>query len=114
MLESCEIPNYKVVEGRSSRIWTNQNKAFETLQNAGIEKAIIYDSVPKSLSQLEKLIGNVKFNELVGKYVFKPQGKPTPEILMIKGLHLAEHKRTLFNGERSLKKYLTFNFEQNY
>ena len=93
MLEGCEIPNYKVVEGRSSRTWTNQDEALETLQNAGIEKAIIYDSVPKSLAQLEKLIGSAKFNELVGKYVFKPQGKPT--------LASVSDKRPAFSGAKS-------------
>lgn len=90
LLEGCEIPNYKVVEGRSQRSWSNQDEALETLLNAGIEKAVIYDSVPKSLAQLEKLLGSSKFNELVGKFVFKPQGKPT--------LASADDKRPVFNN----------------
>ena len=93
LLSGDEIPGYKVVEGRSSRTWTNQDEALETLQNAGIEKAVIYDSVPKSLAQLEKLLGATKFAELVGKYVFKPTGKPT--------LASSDDKRPVFNSAKS-------------
>ena len=90
LLSGAEIPGYKVVEGRSSRAWTNQDKALETLQNSGIERAVIYDSVPKSLAQIEKMLGATKFAELVGSYVFKPQGKPT--------LANATDKRPIFNS----------------
>ena len=90
LLSGAEIPGYKVVEGRSSRAWTNQDKALETLQNSGIERAVIYDSVPKSLAQIEKMLGATKFAELVGNYVFKPQGKPT--------LANATDKRPVFNS----------------
>ena len=38
---------------------------------------MIYDSVPKSLAKLEKMLGVAKFKELVGEFVIKPQGKPT-------------------------------------
>ncbi len=71
LLSGAAIPGYKVVEGRSNRAWTNQDAAMDVLQQAG------YDSVPKSLAQLEKIICSVKFAELVGTFIFKPQGKPT-------------------------------------
>ena len=90
LLNGCEIPGFKVVEGRSVRAWTNQDEALETLQKAGIERAIIYDSVPKSLAQLEKILGVAKFAELVGSYVIKPSGKPT--------LAKASDKRPVFNS----------------
>lgn len=77
MLNGEKIPGYKVVEGRSSRAWTDQDAALEKLQASGVDRAIIYDSVPKTLAQLEKLLGTVKFKELVGEFVTKPQGKPT-------------------------------------
>ena len=77
MLNGDKIPGYKVVEGRSQRAWTDQDKALEKLQSSGIERAVIYDSVPKTLAQLEKLLGKAKFDELVSEFVFKPQGKPT-------------------------------------
>lgn len=77
LLNGTKIPGYKVVEGRSSRVWSDQDKALETLEANGVDHAIIYDSVPKTLSQLEKLLGKAKFAELVGNFVLKPQGKPT-------------------------------------
>lgn len=77
LLAGTKIPGWKVVEGRSTRAWSNQDEALEKLQQSGIEKAVIYDSVPKSLAQLETLLGKAKFAELVGSFVVKPQGKPT-------------------------------------
>ena len=77
MLNGEKIPGWKVVEGRSSRVWSNQDKALDTLIENGIDRAVIYDSVPKTLAQLEKVLGKKKFEELVGEFVVKPQGSPT-------------------------------------
>lgn len=77
ILSGTPIPGYKVVEGRSNRAWSDQDKALEALINSGIERAAIYDSTPKSLSQIEKLLGKQKFTELVGSFVVRPQGAPT-------------------------------------
>ena len=77
ILEGTRIPGYKAVEGKSSRVWSDQDTALKTLEENGIEHAVIYDSVPKTLAQLEKLLGKAKFTELVGSFVVKPQGKPT-------------------------------------
>lgn len=77
LLNGEKIPGYKVVEGRSTRCWTDQDKALDKLQESGVDRAVIYDSVPKTLVQLEKLLGTARFKELVGEFVTKPQGKPT-------------------------------------
>lgn len=77
LLNGTAVPGWKCVEGRSTRVWTDQDKALEKLQASGVERAIIYDSVPKTLAQLEKVLGTAKFKELVGEFVTKPQGKPT-------------------------------------
>ena len=77
ILSGTKIPGYKAVEGRSIRAWSNQDKALETLLDSGIERAAIYDSVPKTLAQLEKMLGKAKFGELVGEFVIKPPGAPT-------------------------------------
>lgn len=76
VLSGIPIPGYKAIEGTSNRVWSDQDKALETLLSAGIDRAAIYDNVPKSLAQLEKLLGKPKFNELVGSFVVKPQGNP--------------------------------------
>ncbi len=90
ILNGTQIPGFKAVEGRSLRCWTDQDKALETLEENGIDRAVIYDSVPKTLSKLEKMLGKKKFDELVGKFVTKPQGKPT--------LAPASDKRVEFNS----------------
>lgn len=77
LLNGEKIPGYKVMEGRSTRCWTDQDKALDKLQESGVDRAVIYDSVPKTLAQLEKLLGTARFKELVGEFVTKPQGKPT-------------------------------------
>ena len=77
ILNGTAIPGYKAVEGRSTRAWSNQDKALEKLLGSGIERAVIYDSVPKTLAQLEKVLGTAKFKELVGDFVIKPPGKPS-------------------------------------
>ena len=77
ILQGTKIPGYKLVEGRSLWAWTDQDKALETLEAAGIDRALIYDNTPKSLAQLRKMLGEAKFKELVGQFAYKPQGKPT-------------------------------------
>ena len=93
LLNGEAIPGYKAVEGRSNRAWSNQDAALDALMQAGYDRAVLYDSVPKSLAQLEKVIGAEKFTELVGKYVVKPQGKPS--------LADEDDKRSAFNSAAS-------------
>ena len=76
LLNGEKIPGYKAVEGKANRAWSDQDKALDKLLESGVERAAIYDSVPKSLAQIEKILGYPKFDELVGEFVVKPQGKP--------------------------------------
>lgn len=77
ILSGTKVPGWKAVEGRSTRVWSDQDKALDKLLESGIERAAIYDSVPKSLAQLEKVLGKPKFQELVGDFVLRPPGSPT-------------------------------------
>lgn len=90
ILSGVKIPGWKAVEGRSMRAWTNQDLALDKLIESGVDRAVIYDSVPKTLAQLEKTLGTTKFNELVGSFVVKPQGKPA--------LAVESDKRKEFNS----------------
>ena len=67
---------YKVVEGRSNRKYTDEKMAAAVVKNAGKDPY----SEPKILgiTEMTKLLGSKKkFDELLSKYVCKPQGKPT-------------------------------------
>ena len=76
VLSGETVPGWKAVEGRSLRVWSDQDKALRALEDSGLPREVIYDTVPKSLSQLEKLVGKAKFAECVGAYISKPAGKP--------------------------------------
>ena len=89
-LNGKTIPGWKAVEGRSTRAWTDQDAALEALMAGGVEEAIIYDRVPKTLAQLEKVIGKQRFGELVGGMITKSPGKPA--------LAAESDKRLVYNG----------------
>ena len=77
LLSGEEVPGWKLVEGRSNRAFTNVDDAVNALLEAGYEEAVIYDRKPKTLSELEKMLGKATFAELLSGYVVKPKGKPT-------------------------------------
>lgn len=77
ILKGGTIPGWKAVAGRSNRTFADTDAAIDTLLKAGYEEAIIFDRKPKTLTQLEKLIGTAEFGRLLGGYVVKPLGKPT-------------------------------------
>lgn len=77
LLAGGEIPGFKLVEGRSIRAFTNVDDAIGALIAAGYDEAMIYDRKPKTLSELEKMLGKKTFAELLSGYVEKPKGKPT-------------------------------------
>ena len=66
---------YKVVEGRSKRMFTDPNAAAQAAEAAGYHD--IYKKEMLSLSQLEKMMGKKDFNSILGAYVVKPPGKLT-------------------------------------
>lgn len=76
-LDGGHIPGYKAVEGRGSREWTDQAKAFDELEKAGIPEAMMYERRPLTLAALEKVVGKKAFAEAVGEYVVKTPGKPS-------------------------------------
>ena len=73
-----KYPGFKLVEGRSNRTYTETDKIAEKLLTEGYKEEQIYK--PKELegiTNMEKLLGKKKFSELIGKWVVKPEGKPT-------------------------------------
>lgn len=76
-LAGKEIPGWKVVEGRSTRQFTNMDEAFEVIKASGVDEVMLYERKPLTLSSVETLLGKPKFKELLANYVNKPSGKPT-------------------------------------
>lgn len=77
ILSGKDIPGWKAVAGRSDRKWDDPDAALEDIKKAGYEEAMLYDRKPKTLAQLEKMIGKKQFAEIVGSHIVKPMGKPT-------------------------------------
>lgn len=89
LLDGKPIEGWKLVAGRSNRTFTDQDAAIKAVIAAGYDEALVYDRKPKTLSELEKLMGKAEFAEKIGRYVVKPLGKPT--------LALATDKREVYN-----------------
>lgn len=67
------IPGYKVVEGRSKRVFTDTKAVVDTAVANGYTD--LYKQSLITLTEFEKMMGKKKFNELFGAYVAKPPGK---------------------------------------
>lgn len=77
LLDGRPIEGWKLVAGRSNRTFTDQDAAIKAVIAAGYDEALVYDRKPKTLSEIEKLMGKAEFAEKIGSYVVKPLGKPT-------------------------------------
>lgn len=93
LLDGKPIEGWKLVAGRSNRTFTDQDAAIKAVIAAGYDEALVYDRKPKTLSELEKLMGKAEFAEKIGSFVVKPLGKPT--------LALATDKREAYNPAAS-------------
>lgn len=72
-----DVPGWKIVEGRSNRKLSDADAAFAELVNAGYEEAVLYKREPITLSELEKTLSKEHKQEILSKFIVKPQGKPT-------------------------------------
>lgn len=70
-------PNYKLVEGRSNRVYTDEEKVAETLKGKGLPEEKIYTKKLVGITAMEKELTKPVFNDLLGNLVVKPAGKAT-------------------------------------
>jgi hypothetical protein len=90
------LPGYKLVEGRANRVITDELAVKSKLRGEGFKIDEILNTKLKGLGDLEKLLGKVDFEKLVGPFVIKPAGKPT--------LVTADDPRPAYNSIEELKK----------
>ena len=67
------IPGYKVVEGRSKRVFTDTKAVVDVAVQNGYTD--LYKQSLITLTEFEKMMGKKKFQELLGEYVARPPGK---------------------------------------
>lgn len=73
-LHGTDYGHFKVVEGRSIRKYTNEDAVADKVSKAGFEP---YEKSVLGITAMTKLLGKKKFEELLGDFIYKPQGKPT-------------------------------------
>ena len=73
-LRGKKCQGWKIVEGRSNRRYTNENEVEKIVRAAGYEP---FEKKLLGVTAMTKMLGSKKFEELLGKYLEKPQGKPT-------------------------------------
>ena len=91
---------WKLVEGRSNRRYTNDEAVANAVSAAGYDP---YEHKVMGITAMEKALGKVRFSELLGGLVEKPQGKPT---LVTEGdkrpaTHTAKHDFNDYEEEKS-------------
>lgn len=78
LTRGVKIPGYKLVEGRSNRIITDETKVKELLLEVGFtEDEIMKPREMLGISKLEALVGKKNFATLCKDYLIKPPGKLT-------------------------------------
>ena len=76
LLAGHELPGWKLVQGRSTRKWTDQDAAFQKMEADGINEAMLYTRTPISLTVAEKMLGKKKFAETMSAFITKAPGAP--------------------------------------
>lgn len=76
-LSGKKYPGLKLVEGRSNRIWKDQEKVIETLRDNIYPDKQIFSHKLNGITAMEKLMGKVQFKEVLGSLCIKPPGKPS-------------------------------------
>ncbi len=83
------IKGLKLVEGRSTRKYSDVNKVAELLITSGFTEEQIYEKKLKTITAMEKAITKKVFTPLLSDLIIKPQGAPT--------LALEDDPRPVFN-----------------
>jgi len=68
---------YKIVEGKSNRKWSDEEKVKQALLAETYEEDEFMISKLGGIGLVEKLVGKNNFTEILGKLVVKPSGAPT-------------------------------------
>lgn len=89
-LSGKEWNGWKVVEGRSVRKYTNDRQVAAAVIAAGYDP---YEQKLLGITEMQKTLGKARFEEILGGFITKPQGKPT--------LVPASDKRPAMNNAKS-------------
>lgn len=72
-LSGTHYDGFKVVEGRANRKYSDEAAVAAVVTEAGYDP---YEKKVLGITAMTSLLGKKKFEEVVGSYIVKPQGKP--------------------------------------
>ncbi len=75
MNENKQWPGMKLVEGRGSRKYSDENAVVEALTAAGYDSDVIYKKSLNTITTLEKELGKKALQDLLGSLITKAPGK---------------------------------------
>ena len=75
--EGVKWEGYKLVEARTQRKISDQIGVMAKLEEEGYSAEDVTNTKLKGLTELQKVLGKKKFEELLEPYIVKPQGEPT-------------------------------------
>ncbi|SUY47728.1 phage-like protein [Clostridium putrefaciens] len=73
-LSGTKYEGFKLVEGRSTRKYTNEQAVAEAINSAGFNP---YEQKLLGITAMTSILGKTKFEEILGSLVYKSPGKPT-------------------------------------
>lgn len=73
-LQGKKWNDWKLVEGRSNRKYKNEDEAAKAVEAAGFDP---YNRKILGITEMTKLLGKEKFNDILKDQIIKPKGKPT-------------------------------------
>ena len=73
-LKGKKWDGFKLVEGRATRKYTDENEVASVVEKAGFNP---YEKKVVGIIEMQKRLGKSKFLEIVEPYIYKPEGKPT-------------------------------------
>ena len=71
------VSQWKLVEGKSNRKYTDEDKVAKALLKAGLTEEQVYTQKLVTITGVEKLLGKKAATEVLDGLVEKPEGKPT-------------------------------------
>lgn len=100
-----EVPGWKVIEGRSNRKIGDTDAAFKELVAAGYAEEVLYNKEPIPLGEIEGLLSKEHREEILKKYIIRPQGKPklVPEDDKRPAMQLKTTAEEAFGGGNTYK-----------
>lgn len=76
-LSGGKIPGYKLVAGRSARVFNDPREALTVLEAKGYPRDMFFEKKQVSVAQSEKIVGKKAFSVFADQIVSTTSGKPT-------------------------------------